>query len=178
MKKIATTITLFIFCILISSPLAFPQAVGDSGFNSCGYEMIIIPIDSPPNGSVLTQPTILDAWTTDDPYGDPFKEVYQFSANQDTLAFVVQYYHTGGRIPQQFARAWRCNTEEKAKDCRFNWTVDAEEGIYLLINYFERVPFKTGKYDWAVKVGALVFGWPNQDMTRPLCFEINPPPTR
>ena len=172
-RRMSVTFLLILILTLLSLP-----AFASDGTNSCGYEMIVVPA----TGSATTgldainnQPAILDTWTTNDPFINPYSEVYNFAAGQDTLAFVVRYYHTGGALPEQWARGWRCGDETRIiKTCNFKWTIGyMPPGEYLLINYFSPVDFKPGEYDWASKVGNVVFGWPNIEATRPWCFTIH-----
>jgi hypothetical protein len=172
-------LTVFSIVFILSLPAL---AISSDGVNSCGYEMIAVPAaaapgamsDIPPSPA----PAILDAWTTNDPFVNPYNEVYQFTRGVDTLAFVVEYVHAGGAIPEQFARGWRCENETQInKTCRFKWTVGyLPPGTYLLINYMDPVKFGFGQYDWASKVGNVVFGWPDPASgSRPWCFAVVSP---
>ena len=163
---------LLIALIFLLSPGTVLSA---DGTNSCGYEMVIIPAPAtiPTPNAAVDQPAILDAWTTNNPFGNPSSEEYSFTGGQDTLAFVVKYHHIGGPIPEQWNRGWRCGNEtQPVKTCNFKWTAVLPIGDYLLINYFSPVDFRAGEYDWAAKVGNVVFGWPNIDATRPWCFIV------
>jgi hypothetical protein len=164
-----------IFLILPSAGMVFSS----DGESPCGYEMEVVPVGAltsdPGFGfeNVSEGPAILEAWTTNDPYANPYTEVYDFTYGQDTLAFVVEYDHTGGFLPQQWAAGWTCGTDQLVKICRFDWTIGyLPPGTYLLINYFDPVMFK-GTYDWASKVGDVVFGWPDIDASRPECFTVD-----
>jgi hypothetical protein len=117
-------------------------------------------------------PKILDAWTTKYPYSSPGEECYEFVRHVDTLAFVVEYYHIGGQIPYQYGQAYDCGDDESKKVCIFPWTVSAPPGIYWLINYYDDCHFNEGNFDWAAKVGNVVFGYPDPYYKRPLCFKI------
>ncbi len=150
---------------------------------SGGYSGTFIDPDSPcasyfnipvkPVATPLDEPAILDAWTTSTPYSDPWLEIYGFEQGVDTLAFVTKYYHTGGQIPEQISNAFNCGGEYLRKVCIYPWTMKLPPGEYLLINWYEpeRV-FPSGDYDWATRVGAVVFGYPNPQNKRPLCFDI------
>lgn len=172
MKKITAAVWLTSLFILLTVGLVFSS----DGTNSCGYEMIVVPVEQPlylPSSAIPTQPAILDAWTTND-LNNPL-EVYDFTYGQDILAFVVKYSHIGGPLPEQWAKGWKCNTEIPLKTCQFTWTIGyLPPGDYLLINYFNPVTYPSGNYDWAAKVGDVVFGWPNISKTRPECFVIHP----
>ncbi|OHB70199.1 MAG: hypothetical protein A2W23_08075 [Planctomycetes bacterium RBG_16_43_13] len=177
MKKVAPIVVIFLFIISSVKLVHAEAAITNAGINSCGYEMMIVPLISGQASAdaVQQQPAVTDAWTTNDPYANPESEVYEFLNNQDTLAFVVKYSHAGGLIPEQWARGWQCGNEEKiVKTCNFKWTVGyLPSGDYLLINYFDPVQFKAGEYEWASKVGNVVFGWPNISSTRPWCMTIH-----
>jgi hypothetical protein len=171
MKKFLTIAALLLFLTLYIQAFTFAS----DGINSCGYEMDVIPVETPAIASIFDNPTIIDAWTTNDPFGNPYSEVYDFTIGQDTIAFVVEYFHTGGLLPEQWARGWNCGQEDQiVKTCYFKWTIGyLPAGVYLLINYFDPVEFPPGEYDWASKVGDVVFGWPNISATRPWCFTIH-----
>ncbi len=177
MKKFISITALLMFLIFLLIGTAFSS----DGVSSCGHEMAIVPVEVTTitnNNPVCTPlndtPAINDAWTTNDPFGNPLNEVYDFTANQDTLAFVVEYYHTGGLIPEQWSRGWKCGSEIAVRTCHFDWTIGClPAGFYLLINYFDPVEFPAGEYDWASKVGDVVFGWPNMNESRPSCFRIH-----
>jgi hypothetical protein len=174
MKKKIFTVAFsgFLIINLLLIPV-FAKAV-EFGENNCGYEMMIVPVPGQEmTADVFDDPLIIDAWTTDDPFGNPFKEVYDFTVGEGNIAFVVEYFHTGGLLPRQFARGWTCGTDIVRKTCRFDWTIGpVPPGIYLLINFFDPNPYPPGEYDWAAKVGDLFFGWPNIDELRPLCFTV------
>jgi hypothetical protein len=121
----------------------------------------------------VDEPAILDAWTTLYPFSDPDIESYTFQKDADTLAFVVRYLHVGGQIPVQYGRAYLCGESSGSKkDCVFPWTIAAPPGEYLLINYYAECRFNAGVFDWAAKVGDVVFGYPDPSHNRPLWFEI------
>jgi len=170
--KRAAVFVIMAFMALLMVPAA---AISSDGTNTCGYEMMVVPVQTVASLGTATTPAILDAWTTNDPYMNPFAEVYDFARGVDTLAFVVYYRHTGGVIPDQYAKGWACRDEAvPLKTCRFNWTIGyLPPGDFLLINYFDPVQFPVGSYDWASKVGDVVFGWPDISSTRPSCFNVN-----
>lgn len=173
-KKFLRLTPLMLVAVLASSSFVFAE----TGTNSCGYTMDVVPLPASAASiqMVADQPTILGAWTTNNPQGNPFSQVTDFTKNQDTLAFVVHYHHTGGSLPPQFARGWTCGDETRiARDCNFTWLIPyLPAGDYLLINYFSKVPFGAGVYDWAVKVGDVVYGWPNISTSLPQCITIHP----
>lgn len=175
MKKILFFIAIATI-IMFNAGLSFSaQTESLVGVNSCGYEMMIVSVpDTLSVTSTYDVPAIIDAWTTNDPYGNPYNEVYDFTMGVDVLAFVVEYYHTGGTLPEQWARGWVCGKEDRImKTCRFKWTISyLPPGTYLLINYQYPITFAPGSYDWAAKVGDVVFGWPNMSSIRPDCFTI------
>jgi len=149
-------------------------AISSDGVNSCGYEMMVVPVQIPAALEPATTPGIVDAWTTNDPFGNPWSEVYNFTAGQGLLGLVVEYNHAGGTIPEQASRGWICGDETQvAKTCRFKWTVPLPPGTYLLINFLDPVPLGNTEFDWAAKVGDVVFGWPDISATRPWCFSIS-----
>ncbi|MBU4287984.1 MAG: hypothetical protein KKH84_09340 [Proteobacteria bacterium] len=120
-------------------------------------------------------PQIIDAWTTNDPFGNPYVRANDFTIGSDILAFVTLYHHIGGFIPLQYIRAYTCDIEEDVlKTCRYDWTVGPlPEGIYLLINYYNPVEFPAHIFDWAVKVGDLIFGYPDQAAVPPGCVTLH-----
>ncbi len=176
MKRFLIFLAVTLVVIMSDSGPAFSgvQTDGD-GTSPCGYDMVVLPADQPAGSAVFDGPTIIDAWTTNDPYGNPYTEVYDFTAGAEPIAFVVEYFHTGGLLPKQWARGWVCGDETQiVKTCTFDWTIGyLPEGVYLLINYFDPVEFRPGTYDWASKVGDVVFGWPDIDPSRPWCFTVN-----
>jgi hypothetical protein len=170
MKKFTNIIALSLFLVLSVFSLAFS---GD-GINTCGYEMIVVPVQQ---ASVmydtLNTPAILDTWTTNNPFVSPPPEVYDFTTGQDTIGYVVQYNHIGGPLPEQWAKGWKCGTDIPVKTCKFAWTIGyLPPGVYLLINYFDPVTYPPGSYDWASKVGDEVKGWPDMS-ARPDCFTVH-----
>lgn len=174
MKRIISSLLFAgsLFYIILYLP---PVALSSDGNSSCGYIMKVIPVQrTPAMGGPLNAPAILDAWTTNDPLGNPYSEVYDFATGQDIMGFVVEYNHTGGFLPEQWAKGWICGTEIPVKICNFKWTIGyLPPGVYLLINYFDPVEFPIGNYDWASKVGNVVFGWPNINASRPWCFKVH-----
>jgi len=124
----------------------------------------------------VDEPEILDAWTTKYPFGNPEDECYTFVKDTDTLGFVVEYLHPGGQIPKQYGQCYDCGDDEGKKNCLFPWSATVPPGVYLLVNYYEVCKFNPGNFDWAAKVGAITFGYPNPAAKRPLCFEIVLPP--
>lgn len=105
----------------------------------------------------------------------PYTEVYDFTHGLDTIAFVVEYFHIGGLLPEQKAFGFNCGQEYPIiKTCYFQWTIGyLPPGVYLLINYFDPVEFPPGEYDWVSKVGDVIFGWPDINASRPWCFTIH-----
>ncbi len=167
MKNLTSIITLLLLLVLFNPGIT----LSSDGTSSCGYEMQVVPVEVSAIANIFDKPTIIDVWTTNDPLGNPYSEVYDFTVVQDTIAFVVEYFHTGGLLPEQWARGWNCGTDKVVKTCHFEWTIgNLPAGVYLLINYFDPVEFPAGEYDWASKVGDVVFGWPNISDARPLCF--------
>lgn len=171
MFRFSCAVLLFLALLTAPAKAATPEA----GTNSCGYSMTVIPVDTPVTPAAYTGPTIIDTWTTNDPFYNPFNEVYDFTSGQGVIAFVVEYYHTGGPIPEQFSRGYKCGNELAiAKTCNFKWTIGyLPPGVYLLVNYFDPNMFPPGSYDWAAKVGNVVSGWPYIDSARPWCININ-----
>lgn len=165
--------------VLIAMMLVFTSAsigvAAGGGTNSCGYTMDIIPIAQQSSSIDMVLPdqaAILDAWTSNDPF-NPNSEIYSFTRGQEPIAFVVKYHHVGGVVPEQWARGWTCGNESQiVKTCNFKWTASLPAGDYLLINYFNPVNFAPGEYDWAAKVGNVVYGWPNISASRPWCFSV------
>jgi hypothetical protein len=146
---------------------------------ACG-EMLLVPVEQVDGDYQVDVfgtcfPEIKDAWTTNDPFGDPFEKVYDFTIGTDTLALVTMYYHCGGFIPRQYARGYTCNTLEKVlMTCIYDWTVGPLPlGTYLLINFYDPVEFKAGIYDWATKVGDVIYGYPNVNTVPPECFTLH-----
>jgi hypothetical protein len=160
------------FFMLLLLPLI--MAVHSTSFAVCG-DILIIPVDGSGEdyrAEAVCQgvpPQIIDAWTTDDPFGNPTVRENDFTIGSDILAFVTQYDHSGGFIPRQYIRAYTCDSNERVlKTCVYDWTVGPlPEGCYLLINYYDPVEFKAGTFDWAVKVGDLIFGYPDPNNTLP-----------
>lgn len=173
-KKLLRLTPIMLVAVLVS----WSAVWAETGTNSCGYIMEVMPLPATATSIQMAddQPMILGAWTTHNPQGDPFSQVTDFTRFQDTLAFVVHYHHTGGSLPTQFARGWVCGDETRiVKDCNFTWLIPfLPAGDYLLINYFNNVAFGVGVYDWAVKVGNVVYGWPNISTSLPQCINIHP----
>jgi len=144
----------------------------DSAWDDCG-ELVLLPAEGVlPTGS----PAILDCWTTNSVFGDPYQKVYTFRAGMDTLAFVTKYLHAGGTIPLQYTGIMRCGESEFFKRCKHEWTVTpVPPGIYLLIVFLYPSPTSLGRFDWASKVGEVSFGYPDPGNTRPNCFTIFQP---
>lgn len=138
---------------------------------ACGDQKIIqVPAPATP----VTTPAIIDAWTTND-INNPYNEVYIFNNNVDTLAFVTEYSHTGGNIPQQTSVSFTPGTKNILTKCVYNWTMPLPPGTYLLINYFSAVSINkpSTTRDWAAKVGNATIGWPDQaNNLRPWPFTI------
>ncbi len=172
--KIFVSLTALIFSLTFGFSAAKAAEPMGAGTNSCGYAMTVVPVPTPTTLAAFTGPTIIDAWTTNDLY-NPYSEVYDFTSGQGLIAFVVEYYHVGGAIPEQWQRGWKCGNELAiVKTCNFKWTVILPPGTYLLINYFDPNQFPPGSFDWAAKVGNVVAGWPNIDTVRPWCSNIHP----
>ena len=154
---------------------------GDNGSfrGPCG-QMEIIQVDGQKgNLPVLTQSSIVDAWTTSTPHADPWNEVYDFQIGVDTLAFVTEYFfEEGGFIPLQYIRVWDCGTFHKRSTCQYDWTIGPlPPGFtWLLVNYYppESVPNVPGNFDWATRVGDATFGYPDPLNVRPWCFTLSP----
>jgi hypothetical protein len=170
--RIRVVLYLFLF-------LSLMMASNSAQASGCG-EMLLVPVEPDwVEGEYLSAPyeppSIKGAWTTNDPFGDPFVKVYDFTIGSDILALATLYHHAGGYIPVQYARAFVCSYDDKiVKTCRYEWTVGPlPEGLYLLINYYDPVEFKAGVYDWAVKVGNVIFGYPNVGTVEPECFSLH-----
>jgi len=152
------------------------MALASPGALACG-KMYLVPLDRQHtyHADAFACPEIVDVWTTNDPFGDPFTRVNDFTIGSDILALVTLYYHCGGLIPRQYARAYTCDPEEQAlKTCRYDWSIGPlPEGLYLLINYYDPVEFPPGNYDFAVKVGDLVYGYPDPSEVPPDCFALH-----
>ncbi|MBI5492874.1 MAG: hypothetical protein HY893_08085 [Deltaproteobacteria bacterium] len=171
MKRLIAASALSLLGAMFFVTAAMAQNVG---VNSCGYTMEVIPATQGPAPAATDVPQILDAWTTNDPFVNPYSRVNDFTSGQGTLAFVVDYHHTGGTLPRQYNRAWSCGNEANIlKTCSFRWTIPfLPAGDYLLVNYVAPVNLKPGSYDWAAKVGDVVFGWPDINASAPSCFTI------
>lgn len=148
-----------VLIVIATAPLA----------GACGtYEAIPVPGIAP-----QAQPGIIDAWTTNN-LSDPFTEVYTFKNNVDTLAFVTEYSHSGGVIPQQKSVSFIPETKTIFTKCVYDWTAYSPPGTYLLINYYPVISVVHSRtLDWAGSVGDSTIGWP--DLTndlRPLPFTV------
>ncbi len=141
--------------------------------NSCEFCENFFYVAVDPGDMLVGEPAILDAWTTNLPFENPWKEVYTFKQWEDTLAFVTFYSHAGGRFPKQLYKGYLCGEDILRKACMFNWTIELPPGTYLLINWYGPwTKFPVGNYDWATRVGDVIFGSPKPYETRPLCFEV------
>ncbi len=161
-ERILFQSSIFFLIILATASLA----------GACGNQTII-PVSSPAKVS-LQAPNILDAWTTND-LNNPFKEVYEFNNGVDTLAFVTDYFHAGGLIPQQYIGAFYPGTSKIVAKCRYDWTIILPPGEYLLINYYPKIMIASPpvRLDWAGKVGEVTFGYPDlNNNKRPFNFTI------
>lgn len=159
-ERILSKSSMFFLIILATTSLV----------GACGNQTAI-PV-SRPAGGFPQAPNILDAWTTND-LNNPYKEVYEFNKSVDTLAFVTDYFHAGGIIPQQYIGAFYPGTSKIVAKCRYDWTIPLPPGEYLLINYYPKIMMPPVGLDWASKVGEVTFGYPDfNNNKRPFNFTI------
>ena len=163
LEKVRIAFYLFLILPLIMALPSIPVLAG----SRCG-EMIIVPVEELDDGYMVDEqkssscvPKIIDAWTTNDPFGAPRVRVNEFIFGSDILAFVIEYDHCGGDIPQQYVQAFTCDSAARVlKTCVYEGYHEPDPGNYLLINYYDPVEFQPGTFDWAAKVGDSVFALP------------------